>query len=162
MKSLLESRYVFETTTRNDHSNVYGLILDISLVSIKKRIAPEILRLNEWDNVEFNFNGPVAIISPVINGNPLATPEMIFYHQVGGDFFGEDIETGKPIKATLFGPTDENGIIIPLYVELVIARSRFNNINVFNYPPFGAIESWDSAIDAKWKRVGELVKMCHF
>lgn len=162
MKSLLESRYVFETTTRNDHSNVYGLSLDNSLVSKKKRIAPEILRLNTWDNVEFNFNGPVAIINPVINGNPFASPEMLFYHQVGGDFYGEDVETGKPIKATLVGPTDENAIIIPVYVELEIARSRFNNINVFNYPPFGAIESWDAAIDAKWKRVGELVRTYQF
>jgi hypothetical protein len=158
MKSLLETRYVFEAIAHNDHSNVYGITLDKYFLSEKKRIAPEILRANSWDELEFNFNGPFARINPVVNDETFNSPEMLFYHQIEGVFFGEDVETGKPVKATLFGPTDENGIIIAEYVELEIARSRFNNINVFNYPPFGAIESWDAAIDAKWKSVGKLVR----
>ncbi|MDB5003878.1 MAG: hypothetical protein JWQ34_2103 [Mucilaginibacter sp.] len=161
MKSLLENRYVFETTVRNDHSNVYGLKLEDYFLSKKKRIAPEILRCTSWDKIEFNFNGPFARINPVVDNGVFVSPEMIFYRQAGRDFYGEDVETGKPIKATLFGPTDENGIVIPVYVELKIARSRFNNINVFNYPPFGVIENWDAAIDAKWNSVGELVRTYH-
>jgi len=46
MKSLLETRYVFEAIAHNDHSNVYGITLDKYFLSENKRIAPEILRAN--------------------------------------------------------------------------------------------------------------------
>lgn len=143
-----QSEYLFATSHHPEQSNVYRLKL-IQGIDKSIRIHQEMIRLRCWPQLEINFNKPVITIYPVLSDGEHYLPEMRFYRQTGNNLFGEDSETNRCIFGQVCGPVDKNGVCIPTTVSLSVSKTRFNNINLFNYPTIHHKE-WEMALKKKW------------